>query len=258
MKNLIGYQRISTENQKEGFGLDIQNSAIKKYAKDNKYNLMKIFSDEAVSGALKDRPALLELMSFAEENRKMDLNLAFLRLDRLARDLLLQENLISDFQNKGLTVLSIDEPNLCEEDPTRKLFRQMKGMLSEYEKSMITLRMSAGRLKKVESGKGYAGGNVPYGFRAIGSKYKPINHELEVVRTIYRLRRKPKLRKRMSYQKIADWLNEKAVSAPMGNNWYAMTVRYLITNQFYKGIQSYSSVKYVNKKLNILGIKANV
>lgn len=252
MKNLCGYQRISTENQREGYGLKIQESAIKKFAKENNYNLIKIFSDEAISGSLKDRPALIELMDFAEKNKSMKLTLVFLRLDRLARDLLLQENLISDFQNKGLDVVSIDEPNLCEDDPTRKLFRQMKGMLSEYEKSMITLRMSAGRLKKVESGKGYAGGNIPFGFTVRGSKYEPVAAQIDLIREIHRMRRKPKLGRRLSYQKIADLLNEKRISAPRGNKWYAMTVRYLITNEFYRGIQSYSSVKTFNSLLKIL------
>jgi len=251
MKNLIGYQRVSTENQKDGFGLKIQESAIRKYAKDNNYNLIKIFSDEAVSGALKDRPALIELMGFAEQNKKMELTLVFLRLDRLARDLLLQENLISDFQSKGLEVVSIDEPNLCEEDPTRKLFRQMKGMLAEYEKSMITLRMSAGRLKKVESGGGYAGGNVCYGFEVESGQYRQINEEVEVIRTIARLRRKPKLGKRLSFQRIAEQLNAKSIPSPMGCKWHPMTVRYIATNEFYRGIQKYSSVKFVNEELKV-------
>lgn len=252
MKKLIGYQRISTENQRDGFGLKIQEAAIRKFAQENGYELITIFSDEAVSGALKDRPALIELMNFAEQNREMWLSLAFLRLDRLARDLLLQENLISDFQSKGLKVVSIDEPNLCENDPTRKLFRQMKGMLAEYEKSMITLRMSAGRLKKVESGMGYAGGNVCYGFRAENGAYKPVESEIDIVKKIFRMRRKPKLSKRMSFQKIADSLNASSLPAPSGKKWYAMSVRYIVNNSFYKGIQTYSSVEIFKPELKIL------
>ena len=252
MKNLIGYQRVSTENQRDGFGLKIQESAIRKYAKENNYNLLRIFSDEAVSGALKDRPALIELMDFAETNRKMGLTLVFLRLDRLARDLLVQETLLSDFQRKGLEVISIDEPDLCKDDPARKMFRQMKGMISEYEKSMITLRMSAGRLKKVESGKGYAGGNVCYGFEVKDGQYRQINGEIEVIKTIARLRRKPKLGKKLSFQKIADKLNTEAILSPMGCKWYAMTVRYIATNEFYRGIQSYSSVKNFSAEHKIL------
>ena len=40
-----------------------------------------------MSGSLKDRPALLRLLEYAEEHRDMNLGLVFLRLDRLSRSL---------------------------------------------------------------------------------------------------------------------------------------------------------------------------
>lgn len=249
MQTLIGYIRVSTENQKDGYGLAIQESAIEEFAKNKGYNLVKIFRDEGVSGGLKNRPALIELIEFAEQNK--DLTLAFLRLDRLARDLLVQENLIAEFKSKGLEVISIDEPDLCSNDPTRKLFRQMKGMLAEYEKAMITLRMSSGRLKKASLG-AYSGGNVAFGFRVNGDGYIHVQRELDLVRKIFKLRKKPKLGKRMSYQKIADLFNEQGIPSPRNAKWHAMTVRYIHTNDFYKGFQTYSTQKVFNSALKIL------
>lgn len=252
MQNMIGYIRVSTELQeRKGFGLKIQEDRIKKFASSKGYNLIKIFRDEGVSGALKDRPALIELLDFAEKNKGLNPSLIFLRLDRLARDLLVQENLIADFQNKGLEVISIEEPDLCNNDPTRKLFRQMKGMLAEYEKSMITLRMSAGRLKKVEMGKGYAGGNVAYGFRVVNNEYQKVSREIDVVKEIFKLRRKPKYGKCTSYQKIADQLNAKGIKAPNGKIWYAMTIRLIYMNRFYRGWQQYGVVSNQNQLLKI-------
>ncbi len=253
MRKIIGYIRVSTELQeRKGYGLKVQEDRIKSFAKANGFELLKIFRDEGVSGALKDRPALISLLDFAEEHKNEDLSLVILRLDRLARDLLLQENLISDFKKKGLKVVSIEEPDLCDNNPTRKLFRQMKGMLAEYEKSMITLRMSAGRLKKVELGKGYAGGNVAYGFRVENGKYTKVPSEIEVVRQIFKHRRKPKYGKPLSYQKIADQLNNEGVDPPNGKRWYAMTVRLIYKNRFYRGWQGYSSIKYYNSVLRII------
>ena len=253
MKHMIGYVRVSTELQeRNGYGLKIQEDRIKAFASSMGYKLIKIFKDEGVSGALRDRPALVELLDFAEQYKGIELSLAILRLDRLARDLLIQENLIADFQKKGLEVISIDEPDLCSNDPTRKLFRQMKGMLAEYEKSMITLRMSAGRLKKVEMGKGYAGGNVAYGFRVANGDYEPVPEEIEVVKRIFKLRRKYKSRKPMSYQKIADLLNEEEVKASNGKKWYAATVRIIHKNRFYKGVQRYGGMSHFDDSLKVL------
>lgn len=250
--HLIGYSRISTGNQRDGFGIRIQEDRIKTFAKERDMPLMNIFRDEAVSGSLQNRPALIKLLDFADTHKHLPLGLVFLRLDRLARDLLVQEGLIADFQKRGLQVFSIEEPDLCGNEPTRKLFRQMKGMLAEYEKAMITVRMSAGRIKKVESGKGYAGGRPPYGFRTINGEYQPVENEIAVVRQVHKLRRKPKFGKRMSYQGIADRLNGLCIPAPLGQCWYARTVQYLYLNPAYKGIQRYSSVQIPNLNLRIL------
>jgi DNA invertase Pin-like site-specific DNA recombinase len=248
---LIGYSRISTGNQRDGYGIEIQEDRIRAYAKERDVKLIRIFKDEAVSGAIKDRPALIELLNFAEQNKHTSLSLVFLRLDRLARDLLVQEGLIADFRKRGLQVISIEEPDLLSNDPTRKLFRQMKGMLAEYEKGIITARMSAGRIKKVEAGGGYAGGNVAFGFEVTGDKYRPIPREIAIVKEIMRLRRKPRQGNRLSYQKIANLLNERNTPAPVGHTWYANTVRYLCLNEMYKGIQHYSSAQFLHPALRI-------
>lgn len=48
---VVGYKRVSTELQREdGYSLDYQQSEIIKYCKENNYELVEIFSDEAKSG----------------------------------------------------------------------------------------------------------------------------------------------------------------------------------------------------------------
>ena len=113
--------------------------------------MVKGFSENGVSGSLENRPALSEMFEYIKNNR-VD-GVVFLRLDRLARDLLIQENLLAEFQNLGVKPISVDEPDLLSSDPSRVMFRQMKGCISQYEKAMITLRLSSGRRKKVEMGK---------------------------------------------------------------------------------------------------------
>jgi DNA invertase Pin-like site-specific DNA recombinase len=56
-----------------------------------------------------------------------------------------------------------DDPD----DPSRTLVRQVLGAVSQYERSMIALRLRSGRKRKSEKG-GYAYGSPPYGFRANG------------------------------------------------------------------------------------------
>jgi len=224
---LIGYSRISSDSQKDGHGILIQEDRIKQFAEDRGLPLLHIFKDEGFSGALCDRPALIELLDYAEANQHRNLGLVLLRLDRLARDLLLQENLLLEFQKRNLQVFSVEQPDLLADDPTRKLTRQIFGVLAEYEKQMITARMSAGRIKKVQQGGGYAGGGVAYGFCAKGDIYIPVPAELEVVKKIMKLRRKAKLGKRTSYDGIAKLLNTDGIPSPSGKRWHSRTVQYI-------------------------------
>ena len=49
--------------------------------------------------------------------------------DRLARDLLIQESIIADLKRNGFEVISVAEPDLCSDDPSRVLMRQVLGRL---------------------------------------------------------------------------------------------------------------------------------
>ena len=250
--NTIGYIRVSWEKQSEnGFGLRVQSDLIKKHCKSNWLELIKVFSEEWVSGALAKRPALWEMLRYIE--KQWDINkVVFLRLDRLARDLIIQESLIDEFQKLWVKPVSIEEPDLCSKEPSRILFRQMKWAIAQYEKAMITLRLSAGRRKKAESWNGYSWWNIAFGFKqAENGKFEAVTDELNIVREIFRLRRKPRgaNKKKMSFQKIADYLNDKYSDIRRFN---PMSVHYIINNNFYRGFYEYGGVKTFYQEIKIL------
>ena len=45
------------------------------------------------------------------------------KLDRLARDLMVQETIIGDLRKNGFDLISVMEPDLLQDDPSRKLMR---------------------------------------------------------------------------------------------------------------------------------------
>jgi site-specific DNA recombinase len=74
---------VSTDRQaEEGLGLDVQEKAVKAYLRDRKARAVRWFKDRGVSGAVKDRPALSELLQSLCPGDVIVLA----RLDRLARD----------------------------------------------------------------------------------------------------------------------------------------------------------------------------
>ncbi|GAI42955.1 unnamed protein product, partial [marine sediment metagenome] len=105
---VVGYARVSTDSQKEEGTIEIQVKALNLYIKERKLELVKIFKDEGISGSseLENRPGLAELFNFIETNKDIKGVLIF-KLDRLARDLYIQEHLIKKLELLDKELISI-------------------------------------------------------------------------------------------------------------------------------------------------------
>lgn len=86
------------------------------------------------------------------------------RLDRLARELLIQEcilRVLRDLKKFGVTLLSTTEECL-DSDPTRILLREIMGAIAEYDRSTVVLKLRAARLRRRDS-TGRCEGRKPFG-----------------------------------------------------------------------------------------------
>jgi len=243
MKKIVGYCRVSTDNQREEGTIEIQEKALKEYAGKNNIELIQIFKDEGISGSkeLEDRPGLFGLFDFIEDGRDIEGVLIF-KLDRLARDLYIQEHLIKKLELLNIELISIKEPDLSSKDPMRKAFRQFMGIVSELEKAFITMRLSAGRINKAQKG-GYAGGATALGYISKNKKLKIDREQAEIIRMIFKMKRY----KKMSLRGIARELNERGIptSGDKGK-WHGRTIKYILENPIYKGIAHYKEIKVKN------------
>ena len=211
MIKAYAYTRVSGAAQVEGDGLRRQEAAIKRYAKANGYEVAAIFREEGVSGTVEDRPALARLMVDLEENGHGIKTVLIEKLDRLARDLMVQEAIIRDFQRHGYSLVSTMEgPDLAADDGTRKLIRQIFGAVAEYDKTMLVAKLRAARDRKRKA-EGRCEGPKPYG---------QDKHEQLVVRRIRRMRRKGRDGKpTMTLKGICDKLNAEGIPTRQGKQW---------------------------------------
>jgi DNA invertase Pin-like site-specific DNA recombinase len=176
---LVGYSRVSTDRQaEEGLGAEIQRQAIRDWAKEHGHSVIFMEADDGVSGTreLDDRPGLAEALRAIRTG--IAEGLIVYRLDRLARDLILQEQLLREVWRLGGVAFSTSaaESSFLVEDPTdpsRRLIRQVLGAVSEYERAMVRLRLQSGRDRKAAAG-GYAGfGSPALGWRAVDGALIP-------------------------------------------------------------------------------------
>lgn len=209
MKKAFAYLRVSGKGQIQGDGFTRQLSAIKKYAAANGVNVVRVFREEGVSGATdwESRPAFSEMMGLLLSNGVRTVLVE--RLDRVARDLLVQESVIGDFQRKGLTLISVSEPDLLSNDPSRVLMRQMLGAFFQYEKTLLVAKLRGAR-QRIKATTGRCEGRKPYGFGA---------GEAAIVERIKELRRSG-----TAVAKIATVLNTHGVKPRAGARWYPTSV----------------------------------
>src|SRR3989344_3836091 len=228
-KQAIAYCRTSTESQKEKETIELQVQALNQFATKNEAEIVKWFKDDGVSGGLESRPELIRLLDYLKENQEIESVLIY-KLDRLARDLFIQEGLIRKFAELDKQVVSTLEPDLNSNDPFRKAFRQMLGVFAEFEKAMIGLRMKNGKHSAVAKGKWHGG--FVYGYNNSGNGQLTINEsESETVKKIFYMKKS----QHKTYQKIADYLNAEKIKTKLSGKWHASTIRAIIKNPIYKG-----------------------
>lgn len=218
MEKCFAYLRVSDSSQKKGDGFTRQEKAVRTYAHANKMQIIQIFKED-MTGTEFDRPILAELLVSLEQNGHGVKTVLIEKLDRLARDLMVQESIVKDFQSKRFNLVSAMEgPDLCSNEPTRKLIRQVFGAVAEYEKRMLVAKLKAAK-DRIRTKTGKCEGRKGYTESEKGKM---------IIQRIYELNRKPKYKKKLTLQQIADQLNQEKITTLDGNQWSLFRVQQIL------------------------------
>jgi DNA invertase Pin-like site-specific DNA recombinase len=215
VKKAFAYLRVSSEGQVDGDGFPRQREAIKKWAASHNVKIVRWFEERGVSGAkeLTDRPALSELMVALMSN---GVRLAVVeKLDRIARDQMVQEGIIQSLLKEGFELASAaaGEENLCGNEPGRKLMRTIMGAIAEYDKQMIVLKLRAAR-SRTKAKEGRCEGRKPFGH---------YDGEAAILGRIRELHTQGS-----NYEKAAQTLNAEGIRTRIGGLWYPATIRRIL------------------------------
>ena len=216
MVKAFGYLRVSGKGQVDGDGFPRQLQAINAYAAEHDINIVKVFRENGVTGSKEsmDRPAWAEMITALHGNSVRTIIIE--KLDRLARDLMVQEATIADLQKHGFTLISVAEPDLMASDPTRILMRQLMGAVAQYDKSQIVLKLRGARMR-MRAKEGRCEGRKPYGY---------YDGEQAVIERMQELRSAG-----MGFDRIAAQLNNEGLKTRTGARWHGLVINRIMTGK---------------------------
>ncbi len=214
MIRAFGYVRVSGDSQIDGDGFPRQISAIRAYAKQHDIRIVKVFREEGVTGTKEtmDRPAWADMMLTLHSNGVRTIIIE--RLDRLARELMVQEATIAELQKQGFTLVSVQEPDLMSSDPARVAFRQMMGVFAQYDKSQIVLKLRGARMR-TKAREGRCEGAKPFGH---------YEGESAIIDRMNALRESG-----AGFDRIAAQLNAEGFKPRRGTKWYGSAVNKILS-----------------------------
>lgn len=198
---VVAYLRVSGKGQVEGYGFDRQQATITAWAGHTGASVKQVYREEGVSGAKDEthRPAFAQMVEDLLSNGCRTIVVE--SLDRFARDLGVQMQLLAYLLSKGLRLISAstgdDVTAAMEDDPMRKAMVQMQGVFSELDKNLTVRKLRKARATK-RSETGRCEGRKPFGH------YPGEADTLDTIRWLYR---KPHGEGRRSLQGICDILN---------------------------------------------------
>lgn len=234
------YLRVSTDEQLEGFGLDVQRANCEQYASAFAIPVYKVYTDEGVSGAkaIAKRPALNALIEAAKRGEFNQVIVP--AIDRVARKLKLFLEIWDVLESLSIKIIVVKE-RLETDSAAGMLMRNILATFADYERSLITERTTGGRRARAKTD-GERGGSLPMGYQRLtaGSfEIEPIG--AAIVRKIFTLRQS-----KTPYGAIADVLNAEGHTTQRGKQWHGSSVREIVLNEAkYRGaLMNGSNVSY--------------
>lgn len=232
---IMAYLRCSTDAQTQGDSLEIQRNKIIEFCKDKGIIVSKFYEDAGISGAVKDRPALLQLLKDCESGT---IKKVFIyKYDRLAREISISLWIESVFRRHDVEVLAVQDPEFNMDDPIQRAFRHLTYVFADLERSIIMTRLKDGRVNNAKNGK-RGSGPTPFAYQKVGDNLEIKPDEAQWVVKAFRWRAKG-----FSYSKILNQFEKSGVVNRRGKPFSIEALKYVLGNRTYFGETNFGDVR---------------
>lgn len=234
----IGYIRQSKERKdRNSISPETQLEKIKQFSKLQDSELVETFQDIDISGFrvhYSKRTGLMDMLQFIKDNNISKLYVyALSRLSRRIKDFIEITDILEEY---GVSVVSVTEM-IDMSTPQGRLFRNILISFNEYYSDSLSTTILDNHKKNVQLKK-WNGGNAPYGYNWDKTRFIPNNNHTHLIYI------KEKAIEGWGVKKISNSLNQRKIQGPNGGKWYSQTVKYILSNPFYRGYLHYDGEVY--------------
>ena len=249
MKRVIGYIRVSTDNQ----DLERQRVLIRKYCENKGYSLLRIEEDYAISGTVSNRNGLNSILNITNSVADM---VVVSELSRLSR----QDDIFETLTQIHTIIRNVDLVILDEPDKVYEagktiilsdfLMLAIKAYGAADERKKIVSRMTTGKDSKVQAFPlMLTDSNIPTGFKAVpnpnyikGATPKMLlvedEERMQLVRDIFNY-----VANGLSLGKTAEKLNMLGYRTARNKPFYEQSIRTIINDSIYNGVRYRKGMK---------------
>ena len=109
--NVIIYCRVSTDEQRKGSSVEVQEEQLRRYCEQKGYNIIELpnFKEDESAKTFKKRPVMQSILKYVKTHKKEVNKLLFLRWNRFSRNLQQASDMVNKLLSAGV------EPNATEE-----------------------------------------------------------------------------------------------------------------------------------------------
>jgi site-specific DNA recombinase len=164
MKRFVALARVSSrEQEREGFSLEIQEDALKRYASQQGGEIVRLFKIAETASKADERKTFRELIAYAKKHCVELDGLLVYKVDRAARnlfDFVEIERLESEY---GISFVCVSQPT--DNNPAGRMMRRTLANMASFYTEQQSVDVREGLARRVKEG--WFVGLAPYGYRNV-------------------------------------------------------------------------------------------
>ncbi len=161
-KRVVGYFRVSTEEQIEGYSISAQERAYRQFVEAHGYTSVGEYRDEGKSARtdhIKRRPQFAQMLQDAQVGL-FDVIVVH-KMDRFSRSMRVAVQAFEQLGQSNVGLVSVSEPNLDYSTPQGKLFMHMLWALAQFYSDNLAQEVRKGKVERKQQG--LYNGILPFG-----------------------------------------------------------------------------------------------